>query len=60
MEVIRCVTEKTSLSSGQAAEDGPSQRRAPESSVPGGGLALEVFYAPIVAVLLWLLLFSGG
>lgn len=35
MEVIRCVTEKTSLSSGQAAEDGPSQRRAPKLSVPG-------------------------
>lgn len=43
-QVIRYTTEETSLSSGQAAEDGPRQRRALVLSVPGTGLTLEVIY----------------
>lgn len=41
--VIRCMMEETSLSSGQAAEDGLGQRRALGLPVPGTGLTLEDF-----------------
>lgn len=43
-QVIRYSTGETSLSSRQAAEDGPRQRRALRLSVPGTGLPLEVIY----------------
>lgn len=43
-QVVRYTTEETSLSSGQAAEDGHRQRRALGLSVPGTGLTPEVIY----------------
>lgn len=39
-QVIRYTREDTSLSSGQAEEDGPRQRRAVGLSVPGTSLTL--------------------
>ena len=43
-QVVRHTTEETSLSSGQAAEDGHRQRRALGLSVRGTGLTPEVIY----------------